>query len=276
MRAIAVCADDFGLHDGIDQAAVQLARLGRITAISCLVDGPAWRTDAAALRDLPRATELGLHLNLTELLGPGRTYSLRGLILRAYARALDHGTLRAEIQRQLGAFIANVGRLPDFVDGHQHVHQLPGVREALLAVLDEQAGAAQPWLRCTLPPVRSSQDWLPRGTRYKALVIARLGGAAFAALAAARGYRTNGRLLGVYGFDGTEDGYLDRLRTWLALARDGDLLMCHPAVPGTWRDPLLPARVREFRVLSSDAYGTLLQRAAISMRQGRNSRPGQH
>ncbi len=56
--------------------------------------------------------------------------------------------MRAEIEAQIDAFEQATGRRPDFIDGHQHVHGLPGVRKALIAVLAARyAKGTQPWLR---------------------------------------------------------------------------------------------------------------------------------
>jgi len=266
-RAVAVCIDDYGLHEGINQAALELARLRRVSAISCMPDGPGWRAGAAALRDLPADTQLGLHVNLTEALGPGGlARPLSRLILRSYARRLDGAALRREIGRQLASFEAGVGRPPDFVDGHQHVHQLPGVREALIEVLNQRRAAVRPWLRCTHPADLRRGHGISLAARAKSALIGRLGGPALGRLAAANGYPQNGRLLGVYAFDGSERQYLERLQAWFEAAHDGDVLMCHPSLDGPWPDPILAARTREYRVLSSPDFSELVQRCWIAIR----------
>jgi hypothetical protein len=109
---------------------------------------------------------------------------LRSLILDAYTRRLDRRSIRAEIRLQLNAFEAALGRAPDYIDGHQHVHQLPGVRAELL---DELAARyrtdQQPWLRCTVPARREVDATppasLPVGARLKAAIIASLGSALY-------------------------------------------------------------------------------------------------
>jgi predicted glycoside hydrolase/deacetylase ChbG (UPF0249 family) len=266
VRSIAVCIDDYGLHAGIDEAALDLARKRRVTAISCMPDGPGWPEGAAALRDIPAGTQLGLHLNLTEALGDsGQVQPLPRLLVRAYAHALDGTRMREEIRRQFAAFEAGMGRAPDFVDGHQHVHQLPVIREALIDVLDERAAVPRPWLRCTLPAAASAAGLQP-ADRRKAWLIGQLGAAALSRLAATHGYPQNRRLLGSYAFDGTEDQYLDRLQAWFGIARGGDLLMCHASASGPWRDPILAARIREYRVLAGPSVAELLQRCGLEIR----------
>jgi hypothetical protein len=73
----------------------------------------------------------------------------------------------------------------------------------------------------------------------------------------------NRALLGVYGFDGGAGAYRARLATWLAGARSGDLLMCHPSawkVPG---DPIACARAWEFEVLCSPGFERLLREQRV-------------
>lgn len=38
-RAIALCVDDYGLNDGVNQAVLALAQLGRVQAVSAMVGG---------------------------------------------------------------------------------------------------------------------------------------------------------------------------------------------------------------------------------------------
>jgi len=52
-RCVCVCVDDFGLHSGINAAVLDLSQRKRIGATGCMVDGPAWASGAAALRQLP-------------------------------------------------------------------------------------------------------------------------------------------------------------------------------------------------------------------------------
>lgn len=266
-RSLAVCVDDFGYHEGVNTACAELAALGRVSAISCMVDGPAWRRGVMALRDLPPSTEVGLHLNLTEP-SPKAEFRepLRRLIGAAYSGQLSRQTITREITRQLQEFESDTGRLPDFIDGHQHVHQLPVVRDALLCVLEEHARAHRPWLRSTLP----APSWTTPGLSWreiaKARLIGRLGAHRLLVAAGALGYRHNARLLGVYGFGGTREGYLARLGAWLSCAGDRDLLMCHPAADGPASDPILAARRREYEVLGGQASAECFEASRVTIR----------
>ena len=135
IKHVIVCGDDFGMNADIDEAMISLAALGRMSAVSCLTLGPTFLANAARLAKLD--IDLGLHLNLTEALSDGAQAmpSLSRLIMRAYAGRLDAAWVDAQLERQFDAFEAAFGRMPDYVDGHQHVHQLPVVRQRLLALL---------------------------------------------------------------------------------------------------------------------------------------------
>lgn len=264
-RVISVCVDDYGLHEGINQAALDLAARQRVSAVSCLVDGAAWHSGAQALRETAVQVEVGLHLNFTEDLGQGRQYRLSGLIARAYARQLDRAQVRVAIQRQFDRFEQAMGRLPDFVDGHQHVHQLPVIRDALADVMNQRCGPARPWLRATRPPLACLRAGLPLSARLKSWLIGWLGAQALRALARRHGYPQNNHLLGVYGFDRSEADYLQNMKRWLDCASDRDVLMCHPSLPGTGEDPLQSARNQEYRALASGTFSALLESAGVEV-----------
>jgi predicted glycoside hydrolase/deacetylase ChbG (UPF0249 family) len=259
--------DDYGLHAGINQAALNLARLNRISAISCLVDGPAWPAGWKTLQAADAThVEVGLHLNFTEDFGQNRiVHPLPKLIFLTYARALDRAELGRDIQRQLECFESATGRMPDFVDGHQHVHQLPVIRDTLLGVLNERYRSRRPWLRATYPPKHWPNIRLPLSVKFKSRLIGFLGASALSRLARKHGYGQNHHLLGVYGFDVSERRYLHNLRAWLKTATNGDVLMCHPSLTGPWDDPLLGARYHEYRVLAGDAFSALTAWAGIEI-----------
>ena len=221
-----------------------------------MVGAPHWAEAAQALRGLdPERVDIGLHLDLTEHpLLPGVRDTLPHWLVRSHAGRVDRALLRREIDAQLDAFEQALGRAPAYVDGHQHVHQLPGVREPLLAALDARARSPRPWLRDT----RRAP-----GTGGKAWLIAALGSGALRRQAQGRGYGQNGHLLGVYGFDGDAGRYLALLREWLRAARDGDLMMCHAAPDAPADDAIGAARRHEHEVLAGPAFAQLLAQENI-------------
>lgn len=239
----------------MNAAALELARQGRISAVSCMVGAPHWAEAAAALRGLdPAGVEIGLHLDVTEHpVDAGLRRPLNAWLLRSHVGAVDRARMRREIDAQLDAFAQAMGRPPAYVDGHQHVHQLPGVREPLLQAL--QARGARPWLRSTRRPAQ--------GAPAKAWLIEALGEHALRRLADAQGLRQNGHLLGVYDFTGDAGRYLALLRGWFAAAVDGDLMMCHAAPAAPADDAIGAARQWEYEVLAGAEFGELLAAEGI-------------
>ena len=267
---ICIALDDYGLSHGINEAALRLVDAGRLQATGAMVGAPAWRAGVAALRRLDaHGIDIGLHLDLSEHpLPPHKPWALRSLIARSLLHLLDDGALRAQIAAQLDAFEDALGHAPAFVDGHQHVHQLPVVRDVLLAELAQRYPRHRPWLRATRAlPWRSAG--IGAANAFKAATIQSLGARAFVRSARRLGFARNRRLLGVYGFDGDAAHYLGLLRAWLRAAQDGDLLMCHAglaAAHGAARpDPIATARATEYELLRGADFGELLRAEGISL-----------
>lgn len=257
MKHLLVCADDFGLHPAVDAGILDLAARRRLAATSCLVDGPSFEEAAAHLPG--SGLQCGLHLNFTEAMGSAPMCMPLGRLIRVcWMRHLDPVALHREIGRQLDRYEDVTGRAPDYVDGHQHVHQFPQIREALIGELDRRypRTGARPWLRYTWP---APQPGIPLAIRVKSMIIALLGARQYARLSSRDGFRTNRAFLGVYGFHGGATGYATLLRLWLAAARDGDLIMCHPASASVPGDALGAQRCAEYETWCSDDVGAWLQ-----------------
>lgn len=260
-KHIVICADDFGIDPAADEAILQLAGLGRLNATSCLAEGPGFAGHASALR--ASGLQLGLHLNFTESIGGTVVHMpVSALILKAWLRRLPTAQVDAQIARQLDAFEAALGGPPDFVDGHQHVHQFPVIRDALLRTLAQRYGGRLPWLRYTR---MGQMNGVPLGLRFKAGIIGLLGARAFAGRARGMGFRMNRRFLGVYDFQGGRTAYAGLLQSWLAGAEDGDLMMCHPATRTIPGDEVGKQRRAEFDVLKSDEMAEWLAVNRLSL-----------
>ena len=192
-RTFVLCADDYGIAPGVNRAIEHLIELRRVTATSAMVTMPCWKRDAPGLAALARATgaQVGLHLTLTEqrsaspargLAQDGRLPSLRSLLLRALAKRLPAAAVAEEIRAQFDAFEDVWGAPPAFVDGHQHVHLLPTVREALIAEILRRYAPGTLWVRDCRETVQRIRA---RGVGVrKALFLRRLGRGLKAALLA--------------------------------------------------------------------------------------------
>ncbi|GHD98076.1 hypothetical protein U879_11870 [Defluviimonas sp. 20V17] len=143
-------ADDYALTPGVSRGIAELAQARRLSATTALVTLPGWEGAAQDVARLRGQIAVGLHLNLTlgAPLGPmprhapgGRLPPIRDWIRRGLGGAIDLAEVQAEIARQIARFEAVAGAPPDLIDGHHHVHALPGVRRALAAALRDRFGA---------------------------------------------------------------------------------------------------------------------------------------
>jgi predicted glycoside hydrolase/deacetylase ChbG (UPF0249 family) len=211
--------------------------------------------------------DIGLHLDFTENLpGQAKRWPLGQLIRRSYFGQLDLAVIRSEIKQQFDAFEQDFGAAPAYVDGHQHVHQLPNIREELLAELGERYHDKRPWLRNTRSNGLAWSQWRAGfASVIKPLGIELLGSGGLAVMAQAQGHAQNQHLLGVYDFSGGAQRYAQLLAQWLASAASGDLLMCHPSGQSSASDGLLKARQAEFSVLSEPSFNELLNRYDIQL-----------
>lgn len=263
LRSIALCADDFALHPLVDEAVEQLSLQGRLSATSCMTTAPRWRQAAVRLPALRPQLSLGLHFNLTEGHGQQASTSIAAVIARAYTGRCPVQGMRQLWMQQLDAFEDALGTPPDFVDGHQHVHQLPGVRAALQQVLSERYSPQHmPWVRSTVP---AGQLW----RQAKASVIAALGGWRSTAQLRRMDVVQNQGFAGVYGFDAdSPQAYGLHMQQWLAQMQQGSLMMCHPATAPVPDDAIGRQRAVEFAYLQSAEFGQALQQAGLQVAQG--------
>lgn len=256
LKCIAICADDYGVDANVDRAIVDLAHMGRLTATSVLVDANIDLSSIAALKTLE--IDIGLHLNFTEKLGDLSSKSvmpLNQLIVRAQARLLSRRWVRATIERQLDRFETLLGRCPDYVDGHLHIHQLPLIREELLAALSQRQLPVGFWVRDTRAGDLSGSPW---AERFKSWVVGHLGMSALVQQASHQQIGINRGFFGVYDFTKNHRPFMQMMAGWLAQARTGALVMTHPSRQALAGDPIGRARVDEYQALGSDAFGQLL------------------
>jgi predicted glycoside hydrolase/deacetylase ChbG (UPF0249 family) len=271
-RSVVFCADDFGLTDGVSRGILELAEAGRLSATGAMTNMPGWRRNAPGLRPLKGRIGIGLHLNLTTGrplgavpgLADGVFPPLKEVLRRALARQLSADAVRREIARQLDAFEELHGASPDFVDGHQHVHVLPGVRQALFAELKGRGLAGRLWLRD--PADRIGAIRRRRIGRAKALVVKALA-RGFRRSAHAAGFDTNEGFSGFAPFDlSVAPGsiFADAL-TGLG---HRPVVMCHPGhVDDELRglDPAVESRAAERAYLAADEFGALMEERRVRL-----------
>jgi chitin disaccharide deacetylase len=265
MFRFALCADDYALTPGVSCGILELLAAGRLTAVSVMVTRPDWPKGAAALRPFENSADIGLHLNLTlgaplglmPSFAPNGTFpALATLVRSALLGRLPLGDIAAETARQINAFAQHFGRLPDYVDGHQHVHALPGIRDALLNMLVEQGLAGQLWLR---DPGDRLHAILARPLKGKALAVAALS-AGFEGRARASGFALNQGFAGFSDFDPGSD-YGATFAASLRSPGPLHLVMCHPGRSDEALaevDPATASRDAELAFFRSHAFSDVL------------------
>ena len=250
-RRIWLCADDYGMAPGVNRGIRRLILDGRLNATSVMT------------------ASLGLHVTLT---GPFRPLSAGFSPVRDGAfpphmemmrlgmmRRLAPEPLVIEIATQLEAFIDTFGRPPDFIDGHQHVHLLPIVRDAFLKVASE--GAPNAWVRQCMRPARARPLHDPKSLVLDLLSVR------FRSRAARLGIATTPAFSGAYAFTPKAD-FAALFPRFLTGMPDGGLVMCHPGfvdAPLKSLDPLTDLRERELAYFASDAFPRDLARHGVAL-----------
>lgn len=262
MKSLVVCADDFAASEGISQGIAELAGLGRISATSAMVLSPRWPQDALLLQDLRGRIDVGLHLDWTSAFAhaAGHGMSLSAALRKALFGGFGQAAVRAVIARQLDAFELQWKAPPDHIDGHQHVQQFSGIRQALVEIIRQRYGQARPWLRISRVPAVQAD--------FKSRFITAMGAAALRRLAARTGMPCTTGLSGVYDFRGDATRYAGLMAHWLQTSPEGGLLMCHPSSQSVADDGPGPARSREFDYLKSEEFLQALSHAQIRLVRG--------
>ena len=252
-RELYLCADDYAQNEGISRGIEALAQEKRINAISCMVTMPTWASCSTRLNAHVASCYVGLHVNLTQgtplsqawIDKYGKSFKpLSWLILMCFSHRLDTQVVALELNLQLDAFIAKTGRFPDFIDGHQHVHQFPGIREYLCS-------KQQARFRNTSP--RKQAGHLLGGFPKKQLIAA-LGGRRFDQMLSKNQTMLNTSFSGVYNFKHAKN-YRHNFNQFLKKSASQGLIMCHPGHDvDDHADPLYLSRSHEFDYLMSDAY----------------------
>jgi chitin disaccharide deacetylase len=154
MKDLIVNADDLGWTAGVNRGIAEAHRNGIVTSASLIANGGAFDDGVKTARGLP-AMGVGVHLNLSDgapVSGAKAVPSLvdeqgklsggpEQLLLKLARRKLK----AAEVEREWDAQIAKIragGISPTHLDGHKHVHMLPGLFPVALKLAKKHAIAS--------------------------------------------------------------------------------------------------------------------------------------
>jgi chitin disaccharide deacetylase len=273
----ALCADDFALSPAVSAGILEALAAGRLTATCAMTTQASWPDAARKFLALAPRADLGLHFNLT-LGGPlgkmpkfapdGAFPAMNAIVPAAWRGALPRTEILDELRRQLDAFEAAYGAPPDFVDGHQHVHVLPGIADDLIAELSARGLAGKIWLRDSADRPRRI---FVRGKHWgKALTVSGLA-RGFRAKARTARFALNDGFAGFSDFDPQAD-YAADFASFLRAPGGKPLIMCHPGHVDdelARLDPVTQSRETELAFLLSERFGEVL--AAANGQLGRLS-----
>ena len=167
--SLIVNADDFGMTEGINRGIIEAFEAGAVTSTSVMVGMPAFVDAVCLTRAAGDRLGVGLHFTLTagrpltraaSLVNPetGAFLPIRTLLVRALS-----GRVRArEVAEECAAQIArgrDAGLRLTHLDGHHHVHIIPGISGAVRQVVQAER---IPAVRRPVERIVGGPDWRRR------------------------------------------------------------------------------------------------------------------
>lgn len=116
--------DDFGYSHGVNRGILDSVNNGILTSTSVMVNRvAAW--EAKELLTRRNDISVGMHLDLTE-------EGIRRWLGVIYMLTWPEQKIRKEFQTQIDKFTDIMGRLPDHIDSHHHIHWITGFKPIVL------------------------------------------------------------------------------------------------------------------------------------------------
>jgi len=254
-KHVTLCADDFAQNNAISTAILELISKKRITATSCLTETSEWEKIGRELLKFKDEIDIGLHINLSENLtcDTDTNYqhaNLNKLIVYSHTGLINPDLIREKIEYQLSRFIEVIGKKPDFLDGHQHVHHLPVIRSVILDIYLKHFDSKKSYIRATHP----FKNPFNKVSFPKSQIIGITGGKTFCALLKKHKINFNTTFQGIYDFKRANE-YPSHFRSFLIRSADNGIIMCHPGYKKQdLIDSLHQSRPIEFNYLNSEEF----------------------
>ena len=149
MKQLIVNADDFGLTEGVNKGIIDAYRNGIVSSTTLMANGTAFESAVSISRCTPRLG-IGVHLNLTtgKPVSSARSipslvnrdgrfhFTASGLLRSLGMRQVNPREIEAELREQM-IKVLRTGIRPTHLDGHKHVHVMPGVSEIVIRLAQE-------------------------------------------------------------------------------------------------------------------------------------------
>lgn len=257
-KSIILCADDYAINAKRSAGILELINHNRLSATSCMTNMPAWRQEAEHLKKFIGKIDIGLHFNLTE--GTGFK-GLGSCLLKAKLHLHSYAKIKAQLQAQIQAFVQALGFFPDFIDGHQHVHTFPVIRDVLLDVCAGENLPKHFYIRSVNP------DFYYPSALIKNWIIQLSGARQFDAELKKHKILHNLSFEGLYDF-AHADKFPAYFKGFLDKVTQGGLIMCHPGFSED-DDALSSSAAQEFSYFMSDAFVQDCAHAQVHLTRGR-------
>ncbi len=243
MKNLIVNADDLGWTEGVNQGIADAFRNGVVTSASMLANGAAFEGGLEVARCAP-GLGLGVHLNLsdgapiadreavTSLLNDRGEFAggPESLFLKQVRRGLVLNEVEIEWDAQIQR-VRDAGIEPTHLDGHKHVHMLPGLFEIALGLAKQHSIGA---IRIALEE-SSLRTALASGEEQRSGVVMKQGVQARGLKLLARDVRGQAERAGIAtagyfcGIAQTGELTLEGVKKFLMSLPEGTTeLMCHP------------------------------------------------
>jgi hypothetical protein len=222
---------------------------------------PEFESEGRQLKPFLGRADIGLHFTLTA------ERTIGGVAWEAHVHPPPLARVISELEKQVSKFADVIGSPPDYIDGHQHVHVLPVVRDAVVQVA-KRIGA---YVRSTRDPIGFAMFRRPGA--LESIYLARAA-RKLAASARGAGVPANRGFRGVRTFR-ERDPFRTLFRRMIKNAGEGCLVMCHPGYADpvlAERDPVQKVREEELRYLAGPEFprdlaeeGVVLSRLADAL-----------
>ena len=285
MKNLIVNADDLGWTEGVNRGILQAFRTGIVTSTSLLANGAAFAEAVKAAKSAPRLG-VGVHLNLSDGAPVADRETLMSLLNddgnladgpeRLLLKRARLKLVLDEVEEEWDAQIQKVrdaGIRPTHLDGHKHVHMLPGLFEIALRLAKKHGIEA---IRVSLEE-SSLRAALASGSQHRAGVVLKQGVQARGLKLLARDAREQAARMGIAtadyfcGIAQTGELTLEGVERLLKNLPEGTTeLICHPGYADQALQEtatrLQASRQKELEILTDTRIRKLVASEGIRLR----------
>jgi len=257
-----VNADDFGISEAVNRGIVEAHVRGIVTSTSIMATAPKFEHAVELARQRP-SLAVGVHLVLTEqrpltgaaaaasLVRPDGTFEphLKQLLKKRLRGLVAMSEVRSELDAQIRR-VRSAGIAINHLDGHQHVHVLPGISRVVAEL------AAAHGISAVRYPAERVRGYMLRSVKHAPRVMEQAALNMFCASSPLARLRRSDEFVGFYFGGRLDEANLETVISGLP-TRGTVELMCHPGDVGmrptddwhyAWaaeRDALISPRIRE-------------------------------